>query len=265
MIQLYNGVVCQNDQTCQMQSNGFFCYQGYCCANSVTLPGGYGSTCTYDSQCNFINSQCTNNFCNCQYGYNFDGQNCGFNNLPGGGSGPCSSGQVSIQGLCYNRVGYRGFCSFSQQCSYANGVCVQGRCVCQTGQIYDGTECVNDPDLPAASNCNSNEVYINGACYGTSLPGQACIYDQQCIGGADQRCFTGLCTDCSNGQCDSATTCTGNQVLINGRCYPLVGPGQACTYTQQCTSLYQDRGMLCQNGVCQFNDRGNPLIPRTGN
>lgn len=36
MIQLYNGVVCQNDQTCQMQSSGFFCYRGYCCANSVS-------------------------------------------------------------------------------------------------------------------------------------------------------------------------------------------------------------------------------------
>ncbi|CAK5040693.1 unnamed protein product [Meloidogyne enterolobii] len=64
-------------------------------------------------------------------------------------------GQVSINGHCYNYVAYGGFCEYSKQCNYLGSICFQKRCVCPPGQLYNGKQCINDPNIP-----NGNYVFL---------------------------------------------------------------------------------------------------------
>jgi len=80
-------------------------------------------------------------------------------------------GQVSINGHCYNYVAYGGFCEYSliliifknfkfnykgKQCNYLGSICFQKRCVCPPGQLYNGKQCINDPNIP-----NGNYIFFN--------------------------------------------------------------------------------------------------------
>uniref|UniRef100_A0A915NDN6 EB domain-containing protein n=1 Tax=Meloidogyne floridensis TaxID=298350 RepID=A0A915NDN6_9BILA len=60
----------------------------------------------------------------------------------------CAMGQVSINGHCYDYVAYGGFCEYSKQCNYLGSICFQKRCVCPPGQLYNGKQCINDPNIP---------------------------------------------------------------------------------------------------------------------
>ncbi|KAI6229752.1 EB domain and Cysteine-rich repeat-containing protein [Aphelenchoides fujianensis] len=177
-IQLYNGVSCQTDQACQRLSPGFFCYNGYCCSNSVSFPSGYGSSCTYDNQCAFANSQCQGNICYCRTGFSFDGQNCqpqqgqyNVNALP---TAPCSPNEISIGNQCWRLQEYFGECDFNQQCNFVGGVCATRKCTCSLSDIFDGRQC----------------------CYLIASLGQPCVFDQQCrtdrLGGG-AACVGGFC------------------------------------------------------------------------
>uniref|UniRef100_A0A1I8BMU1 Patched family protein n=1 Tax=Meloidogyne hapla TaxID=6305 RepID=A0A1I8BMU1_MELHA len=145
-----------------------------------TSPSGYGSACTQNSQCKYTNSECRKDICYCRIGFNYNGQDC----LPQGVYDPrpnagCAMGQVSINGHCYNYVGYGGFCEYSKQCNYIGSICFQKRCVCPPGQLYNGKQCINDPNIPNVL-CPPNHIMLNGQCLQLVGVGERCMYDLQC-------------------------------------------------------------------------------------
>ncbi|KAI6213589.1 EB domain and Cysteine-rich repeat-containing protein [Aphelenchoides besseyi] len=213
MIQLYNGVSCQTDQACQRLSPGFFCYNGFCCANSISVPSGYGSACTYDNQCAFANSQCVGNICYCRADFNYNGQNCqptrgqlpskfrdpyyvieAFNAL---GNAPCSNKEISIGNMCYKLQEYYDDCDFSQQCNYIGAVCNLHKCTCGLTDIYNGFQCVRDQMLPTSVTCPPNQIQINNQCYSMANINEPCIFDQQCrpsrLDSGGTACIGGYC------------------------------------------------------------------------
>uniref|UniRef100_A0A914LEE0 EB domain-containing protein n=1 Tax=Meloidogyne incognita TaxID=6306 RepID=A0A914LEE0_MELIC len=179
-ISLFNGVGCTTDQNCQELAPGFFCFQGHCCAAKNPSPSGYGSACTQNSQCKFTNSECRKDLCYCRIGFNYNGEDC----LPQGVYDPrpnagCAMGQVSINGHCYDYVAYGGFCEYSKQCNYLGSICFQKRCVCPPGQLYNGKQCINDPNIPNVL-CPPNHIMLNGQCLPLVGVGERCMYDLQC-------------------------------------------------------------------------------------
>jgi len=42
-----------------------------------------------------------------------------------------------------------------KQCNYLGSICFQKRCVCPPGQLYNGKQCINDPNIP-----NGNYIFI---------------------------------------------------------------------------------------------------------
>ncbi|CAD5223788.1 unnamed protein product [Bursaphelenchus okinawaensis] len=201
MIKLYNGVNCQTDQSCQRLSTGFFCYNGKCCSNAVSLANGYGSSCTTANQCAFANSQCTGNVCYCQFGYNFNGQTC----LPNNGiqrddntiNGFCQPNEVSVNQICYPLRSYYGNCDYNEQCAFPGGICDQRQCKCNFGQIFNGFQCIQDRAIPVPSTCPANQILINNQCLQRAGLGERCMYDEQCEGtftDSGYKCQNGICT-----------------------------------------------------------------------
>ncbi|CAD5231411.1 unnamed protein product [Bursaphelenchus xylophilus] len=201
MVQLYNGVPCQSDQSCQRLSTGFFCYQGRCCSNSVSLPSGYGSSCSTTNQCAFAFAQCTGNVCYCQFGYNFNGQTCqlanGFQRDDNTINGFCQPNEVLINNICYELKSYFGSCDFNEQCSFPGGICEQRQCRCSYGQIFNGFQCVQDQAIPVPTTCPVNQVLINNQCLPRAGLGEKCMYDEQCrsnnLMDSGFRCTNGIC------------------------------------------------------------------------
>uniref|UniRef100_A0A914C6N2 EB domain-containing protein n=1 Tax=Acrobeloides nanus TaxID=290746 RepID=A0A914C6N2_9BILA len=260
MNQLFNGVSCTNDQTCQNRANGFFCYLGYCCSQTNPPPSGYGSSCTYTSQCLFPNSNCQNNICYCRAGYDYNGFQCVGGGIGSGvgvslpPNGNCPTNQVLINGVCYNTEGYYDPCFYSQQCNFTGSVCLQQRCYCQEGTIYFAGQCLPNPDdQGTGANCPPNEVWVTNACYQMVGSGQNCIFNQQCILEPNLLCIGGLCTRTQNDQ----PTCGLNEVQINNQCYPIACVGQSCVYDEQCQDPY-GTPLYCGNGICQYEfNNGN--------
>lgn len=63
----------------------------------------------------------------------------------------CVSGQILINLNCYNYVGYNGFCDYSEQCNFAGGICQLNRCICISGQVFDGIKCIDNPAMSPTS------------------------------------------------------------------------------------------------------------------
>uniref|UniRef100_A0A7E4VNQ3 CC domain-containing protein n=1 Tax=Panagrellus redivivus TaxID=6233 RepID=A0A7E4VNQ3_PANRE len=176
MIQLMNGIACSTDAMCQGMATGFFCYQGYCCSNSNQVQSGYGSSCTFDSQCIYPNMHCSSNVCYCLPGYDYDGSTC---SLQSGGGGTCGTNQVSINGQCYQTAQPGGTCQFNSQCIdlhalrpmyCANGICQwvnNGNPTCKTPSAV--TERINGviknclyQDCSTGYRCEYNANFNNG-------------------------------------------------------------------------------------------------------
>ncbi|KAE9548554.1 hypothetical protein FO519_008236 [Halicephalobus sp. NKZ332] len=199
MIQLFNGISCSRDEQCQNLAVGFFCYQGYCCANTQNSPSGYGTSCTYDNQCSFTNSQCRGNVCYCRSGLQFDGNQCTYTTESPPNS-LCGEDKVLINNVCFSKAGYFGDCTFVQQCAFSGAVCSNFKCVCDVGRIFNGQSCVTNPDAqspPVVSRpqCTSQEIPINGGCYPAVGRGESCYYNEQCILEVNLVCKRGFCVD----------------------------------------------------------------------
>ncbi|KAI1705966.1 EB module domain-containing protein [Ditylenchus destructor] len=287
MLSLYNGATCTNDQTCQGLATGFFCFQGRCCAQSNPPPSSYGTSCTNENQCLMPNLQCINNVCYCRPGFNYNGLECRPQNLydPGLGAN-CQVGQIPFNGGCFNMVGYGGMCDVSRQCNFVGGICQQKRCICPTGQIYDGYRCINDPNIPMThivllqpapinSPCMPNtEVMVDGRCLQKRPAGDPCVHTLQCQPPPGEpwvgmQCIQSVCTPLTNPlpitfqppitgglqvyrEPSLPVPCGLNQIRINSQCLPLATAGEPCLYDLQCRSPFPDRGMYCGNFVCKF-------------
>ncbi|KAI6189874.1 EB domain and Cysteine-rich repeat-containing protein [Aphelenchoides bicaudatus] len=268
MIQLYNGITCQTDQGCQRLSNGFFCYRGYCCANAISLPGGYGSSCASNNQCSFSQAECLGGICYCRTGFNYDGQYCqpsAFNNNP---SNPllttnplladpqltqrnCGPNEISIGGKCYRLQNYYDECDFTQQCNFIGAVCNQRKCTCSYLDIFNGFQCVRDSMISGIVSCAANQISINNQCYLIANLGDSCVYDQQCR----SKVLVGTVA-CINGVCQQVGQNGGRTRDQGIRCTnPAATPELLGTVPKNCISS------LCSAGYhCEYNNYLNQYI-----
>uniref|UniRef100_A0A7E4VPN0 CC domain-containing protein n=1 Tax=Panagrellus redivivus TaxID=6233 RepID=A0A7E4VPN0_PANRE len=278
MIQLMNGIACSTDAMCQGMATGFFCYQGYCCSNSNQVQSGYGSSCTFDSQCIYPNMHCSSNVCYCLPGYDYDGSTCSLQ----------SDSPITQPG------GYYSSCSYDNDCNFVASRCLRSRCQCQAGYIFDGIGCLRDPDYNTGLSCPPGQLLIDGLCLRPKGKGEYCVTDDECKLEAGLRCINSKCQDlrqidqplppllpepcpvvpdvpypveppASASYVRSAKvticgggTCGTNQVSINGQCYQTAQPGGTCQFNSQCIDLHALRPMYCANGICQWVNNGNP-------
>uniref|UniRef100_A0A914QH42 EB domain-containing protein n=1 Tax=Panagrolaimus davidi TaxID=227884 RepID=A0A914QH42_9BILA len=223
----------------------------------VTAPSGYGSSCTYQSQCSFANSQCLSNICYCASGYDYDGYNC-----QGGGGGQiapsnglnCDVDEVAIFNKCYP-TRRRG-----QQCFYDE------QCI-----LDDGLECFpgNGQDGICRDKIQSDQYPIpvgpGPVIFPPPLPQPPMIYPPspqypqprpfpQFQQPPQITIITICCLKANSWPC---CNCAINQVYINGRCYTTSLPGGSCQYDQQCTDPKANNPLYCGNGICRWVFSGN--------
>uniref|UniRef100_A0A0N5AHW4 Prion-like-(Q/N-rich) domain-bearing protein 25 n=1 Tax=Syphacia muris TaxID=451379 RepID=A0A0N5AHW4_9BILA len=265
-----------------------------------------GQHCVIAAQC-IGGSTCTNSVCQCPAGTTLVGQVCQTGSDGSTGT-TCPNTQVSVNGMCLQRVSpgqscqntlqcldgaecsansiclcptgmyiVSGFCrkfSSDDPCDQSTAVYINGQCLnvrsmglnCQnTAQCLGGSKCINNicscPTGTTAVNnycvqattyCNTNQVLFNNRCYSMASLGQSCFVTEQCPQGAECG-YSAVCScpygsQAVNNQCvrNQGSSCTTNEVSINGVCYQYASPNGACTYSQQCLG-----DSTCINSFCQ--------------
>ncbi|GMT19387.1 hypothetical protein PFISCL1PPCAC_10684 [Pristionchus fissidentatus] len=228
-------------QTGQVLVNG-------ACVNKSPL----GGQCQQAAQCG-DNTQCSDGFCSCAFGYQQVQSNC----VRSSDSG-CQRGEVSINGQCVTLSHPGDRCVSPLQC-IDNSNCQNGFCACAATNMQAlNNYCV----IPGTtSGCGQTQARVNGNCVTFSIVGQPCVGSEQCVGGSmcvSQQCVCPMGRYSMKGYCliDAATSGNCNaltQIRVNGNCYSLVQPGQQCQVSQQCIGGGECRNSFCQNGLnCPF-------------
>ncbi|CAD6197427.1 unnamed protein product [Caenorhabditis auriculariae] len=245
---------CSPQATCQCQSvQGAICqyssfYSNYICCSAFANQCGSNVSPQMTSsgqlvQCS-TNSQCASNFVCTQ------GVCCASSSSSNCQSTPstCLSGQIQVNGQCYNSVQIGASCQRSEQC-VGGSVCTQNICQCPQGYLSSNQQCVVNNGV----NCPLGTVSYGSQCVSLASPGQTCMTSSQCID--NSQCNNGVCTCLSNynmvyGYCIAYTggPCQSTQTLVNNQCMLYAIVGESCVASNQCVG-----GSTCSNGVCRCN------------
>lgn len=140
---------CPTGYSCQRSQSGehLCCTLGTsatrCTGSQVLIAGAcvdkvsIGSACREDVQCKG-GSVCTEGLCKCVNGQR---------NVNGICQQGCSSKEISINGICIERIQAGGPCESSQQCQ-GGSLCRDGLCECPKGQRIANGKCVKIPGRP---------------------------------------------------------------------------------------------------------------------
>ncbi|MFO0669942.1 MAG: Dickkopf N-terminal cysteine-rich domain-containing protein [Polyangiaceae bacterium] len=214
-----------NDQcfnTCSPGSNCNSCYKGSCIA-----PRASGQPCDEAANC-VAGSIC------------YQGSCLPKNNLPLGAactsSNECQYGAARCIGsVCVAAKVNGATCGSAEEC--ASNICNQGHCGYAAGQ-----GCSYATDCYVGLNC------ANHTCVTPKADGQACIYREDCIGGA---CVANVCaTAKTSGQtCSTTPQCVPDlfcDVAGGSKCATRKANGQACAVDDGCSSGHCDTA----SGLC---------------
>ncbi|VDM45899.1 unnamed protein product [Toxocara canis] len=188
-----------------------------------------GQYCTISAQC-LGGSLCTNYQCKCPEGTAQNGEVC----RPAVSPVTCPNGQVSMNGMCVQRVAPGQPCQGNAQCLDGSS-CVNSYCICPEGMNNINGYCRK---LSFTDHCNEAiSIELNGRCASVQKPGGYCQRSEQCLGGSI--CTNGYCSCPStstlfNGYCVHSGKCPENQVDSNGRCYQRSYIGGYCMISEQC-------------------------------
>ncbi|CAJ0578586.1 unnamed protein product, partial [Mesorhabditis spiculigera] len=247
--QVQQGGYCVYTQQCSCQNNICQGSSSSCGVNKVLINNlcydqvSIGNSCSFTQQC-LGGSTCTNGFCQCPMNsQNINGY-CNYNN--GTGSN-CQSYQVYVNNQCYSKMPITSTCTITQQCP-TGSACTNGRCQCNSGTTYDGTQCST-----GIMTCGTGYVSYSGQCRALRSLGQSCSVNQECL--AFAQCQNSMCNCATGSQLDTNQVCRAqsqnsqcgtNAVLINNQCYPTAYVGGSCQFTQQCLGNSQCSNFLCQ-------------------
>ncbi|CAJ0583895.1 unnamed protein product, partial [Mesorhabditis spiculigera] len=220
----------------QCPQRGFIWISELGACKEVIPPGGKG--CSHNLQCQgaYPDATCFLQTCSCppDFPIAIDGT-CGRN---------CSSGMTysGVTGQCLPTVQPGDQCLYSSQCHaiHPGMICDRNRCTCSNGQVFSGNQCtevcpqgyrVNSKGV-CSPGCTPTQIEFQGECLNQATPGQSCLVNAQCTGGAS----------CQNGVC----VCPLAMVPSGGACMPVQAPPLAsCLNGEQCTG-----GSFCVSGNC---------------
>uniref|UniRef100_A0A1I7TMU3 EB domain-containing protein n=1 Tax=Caenorhabditis tropicalis TaxID=1561998 RepID=A0A1I7TMU3_9PELO len=162
------------------------------------------------------------------------------------GNNGCLTGQVLVNGQCYNSVNIGSACQRTEQCT-GGSQCQNSVCQCNSGFVNVNQQCV----ISNGVNCQLGTVSYNSQCITLASPGQSCVTSSQCID--NSVCNNAVCTCNSNyqlvyGYCVPFTTgnCQNTQTLVNNQCVLYSIVGETCIANQQCVG-----GAICNSGTCR--------------
>ncbi|CAB3401564.1 unnamed protein product [Caenorhabditis bovis] len=117
------------------------------------------------------------------------------------GGETCEASQVSVNGVCMNRVLIGETCEESPQC-VGGGMCVAAKCVCPSGTVEQKQQCVEA--AKPMRRCSERQIRVDDECLPLVTLGRSCVHSAQCQGMG--KCIDGVC------DCDDQST------RRNGRC-----------------------------------------------
>ena len=234
---LTNAAFCSGSGTCGTPSQ-------QSCSPYICGTGACKTSCAMDTDCTTGNYCASGGTCAALKGL---GAACGGNNQ-------CSSGNC-IDGACCNVSA----CSACQACNL-NGL---GTC----SNVANGTA---EPHglCPAGGTCGNTGLCTGGACQqaptstmcqsatcsgSTFTPAAFCNGSGGCGSPSSQSCSPFLCTSSGcPGSCNANTDCVSGDYCTGpgGSCQPLLGNGQACTSSNQCSSTHCTEGFCCGDAAC---------------
>lgn len=150
-------------------------------------------------------------------------------------------------------------CLQSGDCTGINECCVDKKCQCCPGFIYDYTlqQCIKEPDCTTDVECKECEICVDGTCVYSCPDGTICV-NGVCVPTCD--CFSGecagnkacipyngdvcICSACYDGNCINNDDCGEGCVCSGGRCTPSLCHGN-CINGADCGN-----GCGCYNGEC---------------
>ena len=156
---------------------------------------------------------------------------------------------MQINNQCYRIANYFDNCLFEQQCASIDGVCRDFKCMCDTGNVFNGFQCVFDPDFQCRviSFCDGAKDWMWKI--------HQCLALVFCLLWCAPSEFPFSASILSGG-----LNCRSDEVPINNKCYPSLRRGQACYYTEQCNL---EGGLECRDGICQDKIQSDQYpIPR---
>lgn len=159
-----------------------------------------------------------------------------------GECGPCyrciDGNCVRLNCICDEDLDKCVECNAASECPLPNQCCVNNKCVCCPGYIWDHVlgECVIEPECTSDEDCDDPcKMCVNGECVDIPCPteGEICI---------DGDCVPIPC----EGPCDDATDCGPNCGCLDGQCVD-------CE-SLDCVTCAQTIGCKCVNGDCEKDD-----------
>uniref|UniRef100_A0A914WTD0 EB domain-containing protein n=1 Tax=Plectus sambesii TaxID=2011161 RepID=A0A914WTD0_9BILA len=211
-------------------------YQQICCVRVGTDLGagtvGAGSACPSTAVTCSGGSSCISGVCTCPLGTSNSGGICvTISTLP---STPvCTTGQVLINGQCFNQVAPGGQCTVSTQCT-GGSLCSNFLCACSTGFVISNGACISSTQttfapgttpfipppaptqMPIAVGCDGSQVLVGGFCYYRVGPDQTCAVNEQCQHGSRCEPIIKTCK-CVSPAMNMGGTCATPRAVSSGR------------------------------------------------